>query len=393
VRKKIFFFIPVRFLFLLLLSGSVYAQQEGPGQKTDFSVQLSVTRPHISMFREIYRPNLNIGTQLFVNRHFHPHFSFSGGIGLTGAAYSRQATDSNLIFTQRTREWYTEVPVNIWYWPEKSGAWGIFAGLTPSFLLGKKADTEEIIFSVPRDPSAPGRADFAVQGGARISLNRHLYIGASYSHSFTGKQRKEYNSGRFSFASFSIGVNISPQKVEKEQARKQTDTLKAPAAPEIKAVPLLLVRLKTNAKRAGLLASEGYPEEAAKLKARMAEENDSLRQIFKRSLSACEVYFFYDTSSKDILNKNYTAALHDFREQAVSILPEDSVRVLIGEFGSPYSDAFQSSSGYGLVIYDHRFGQMLPPFPFYTNTFFGLLGREEVILKFNRRLLKYLGSR
>src|SRR5690606_12123519 len=159
-----------------------------------------------------------------------------------------------------------------------------------------------------------------------------------------------------------------------------------------KAKLLLLVRLKTEHKRISLYESRGYTQEAKELREEVAQENAETIRAFRTQYFVSDLLFFYDTSSSSLAEGKLSGHLFTDEGKYTDSLIRDTSEILIAEFGSPHSEAFGSSSGFGLVVYDAHFEQMKEPFPFYTSNYFGLISRQEVVAKFAKRLKSYLSS-
>lgn len=344
----------------------------------------------VPYYRDIYFPNSHGGFGVYAAYRAKPKFDIRFGVKANVVAYSRNATDNVELFTQRIREYYVETPLSVFYYPSRTErTWGFYAGITPSILANKWYDRSENnpkYNNLPDDPSKLGRFDFGVHVGASIKVAPRWSISADYTHSLTNKQGEAYNEGKFSQFSIGIGFQVNspnPKESEIELARKEE------IIPFYKKTTVLMVRLKTEAKKIQYYRNAGFNEDADELQEKVNEENDITKKAFRQSFTFCPVYFFYDTVSLAVREGHFENILLTEEDSLFTGNIGDTVDILIAEFGSPYSEAFGTESGFGLVIYDAQFNQMKDPFPYYTSTYYGLVSRKEVVARFDRRLREY----
>jgi len=282
------------------------------------------------------------------------------------------------------------MPVSVIFYPSRTErTWGFYAGLTPSVLLNKwvsKKEDNPAYYGIAKDPSSPGRFDLNINVGANLKLAPRWVISAEYTYSMTNQPIEPYNSGRFSQYSIGLGFQITqPNAKESEiEVAKKQEIFRLQ-----KKNMVMLVRLKTEAKKIKYYRDRGYTRDADELQEKVLEENQETIAAFEKGFSYCEVRYFYDTMSVAIADEKYTGILLNSNGSISEPLVGDSTDVLIAEFGSPYSEAFGSSSGFGLVIYDYLFNQMKEPFPYYVSTYYGLVSRKEAVIRFDKKLREY----
>lgn len=355
-----------------------------------FSAQVLANYSQIPSYRDIYTPGTHAGFGLNVQYRLKPRLDFRGSLEVNAMAYSRNAVDTNELFIQKTREYYLDLPLGLYFYPSRTErTWGFMLGVTPSFLLGKnlsKKENNPSYAGVPRDPSATGRFDLGIHAGAAIKLNPRWAMSARYTYSVTNQQLEAYNAGRFSRVTIGVSYQFTrPDLTEspKEKAKK------ADIQHFDKKNMLVMVRLKTETKRIRYLEEGGYVQDAAELKEAVALENQGTMEAFRKGFTFCDVLYFYDTSSNAIAEERYEGYLFNDEGVYTDSLINDSCDLLIAEFGSPYSEAFGTSSGFGLVVYDLHFNQMKEPFPYFVSNFYGLVSRMEVVQRFDKRLREY----
>ncbi len=342
--------------------------------------------PLLTQYTDIYSTDIHAGFDARIVHEFNSKWAVYGGMGLQGLGYSRESYDSFQLFIQRTREVYFDIPLGVEFYPGKSGLFSLMLGMNPSILLSKTISQEEQnpeLYPIGPDPSKPGRLDFGFSAGVGMHLASGFHVFGSYTQSVSSKVTPAYNSGRNSY--FSVGIRYSIFRMSERDKVTAEEEEKGDA----RHVPgILLVRLKTDHKKIKRYTDAGYLEEAAKLKEKAVEENNSTIEAFREKFTAMPVYYFYDTSSTAIVEKDYWPHLITGTGAALpDSLPLE--KVYLAEFGSVYSEAFGTSSGFGLVIYDAKFNQLKEPFPYYTPNFFGLVSRKDVVRKFNNQLIEY----
>lgn len=390
VQKINRFFQIFTLAFCCWVNSPVSAQSETMSPAWSFTTMAYANLPSIADHREIYIANTHGAFAMFASYRMKPRYDLRFGLKLNTVAYSRNSTDSFELFTQRIREYYLDLPVSIAYYPSRTErTWSFYAGLTPSVLLNKwvsKMEDNPAYYGIARDPSSPGRFDIGINFGANLKLAPRWMISAEYTYSATNQVIEPYNSGRFSQYAIGLGFQITqpdPKESEIEIAKKE----------EIfhlqKKNMALLVRLKTEAKKIKYYRDRGYTQDADELLEKVQAENEETIAAFEKGFSYCEVRYFYDTLSVAISNEQYIGILLNSDGSIAEPLVGDSTDILIAEFASPYSEAFGSSSGFGLVIYDNRFNQMKDPFPYYISTFYGLVSRKEAVIRFDKKLREY----
>ncbi|MHB1277108.1 MAG: porin family protein [Bacteroidia bacterium] len=393
--KKIYKLASPYFLVLTLLScTSTHAQNQPMSPAWSFTTYVHGNLTTIPKLREVYFANAHGAFGVYAARRVKPKYDFRFGLKLNTVAYSRNATDSLELFIQRIREYYVDLPVSVFYYPSRTErTWGFYGGLTPSILLNKyvsRPENNKNYAKFPADPSKIGRFDLGAHVGASLKLNPRFSIAASFTYSFTNFQDAPYNSGRFS--QFDIGIGFQINQPNAKESEKELGKKEEIIHFKRKSL-VVLVRLKTEAKRIRMLENSGFTEDAKELKERVDAENQMTIDAFRLGFTYSEVRFFYDTCSNAIAEERYDGILFDENKVFSDSLITDTTDILIAEFGSPYSEAFGASSGFGLVVYDFQFNQMKDPFPYYVSTQYGLISRKEAVIRFDKKLREYLKMR
>lgn len=382
------------YVFLLLSWVPTKGQENSVPPAWAFTTYVHGNLSSIPKHREIYFANAHAAFGIYAAHRVKPKYDFRFGLKLNTVAYSRNSTDSLELFIQRIREYYVDLPISVFYYPSRTErTWGFYGGLTPSVLLNKyvsRPENNKNYSKFPDDPSQTGRFDLGAHVGASLKLNPRFSIAASFTYSLSNAQVEPYNSGRFS--QFDIGIGF---QINAPNARESANEL----AKEEEIIPfkrkslVMLVRLKTDGKRIKILENSGYMVDAQELREKIAAENQLTMDAFRLGYTLGEVRFFYDTFSTAIAEERYEGILFDENKVFSDSIITDTTDILIAEFGSPYSEAFGSSSGFGLVVYDHQFNQMKEPFPYYVSTQFGLVSRKEAVIRFDKKLREYMKMR
>lgn len=380
--------LPFLLLSVYAIFNCLRAQPDPFWQKHRVHITAGVNYPLINKLTDTYEPNASVGMGFGLERMLGNKTGLQLSVGYNGLSYNRNAVDSNENFIQKTKENYADLNLNFLFYPAgKNGAFVLFAGVAPSLLIGKSVNRSQQPPPPQRDPSRYGRVDLSVTAGGQVNLTDHWYIKATYYHSFTDELSTHYNTGRFSMVQVGIGVRIQPRSEEADTQRVniQDDPQKQFDLNGMH----LLVRLPSNSKKIASYLKSGYTRLATELANKTAEENNDLIEAYRTNFDFCPVYFFYDTSSKDIVARHLAGNIFRTANELAVASAVDTTNFLIAEFGSPYSEAFQSSTGYGLIVYDKYFNQMQEPFPYYVPNFYGVLSREEVIKRLNLRIKKF----
>ncbi len=363
----------------------------------DFLVNFQVNYPSLVRYPDTYVRNVGPGLYFQGMYHFSPRWAVGQAFGVNMVYYSRNALDSLQLFTQKVRETYLSFPTRVYFKPESNNEnWIIYGGVSSSVLVEKWVNLYDVDVNgrMVSDPSKPGRFDVGLQAGSWLKLSPRFFVGAELDFSLTSNQERAFQTGRFSVASIMLGAQLNPER-KPEPVVNPVPTLRDSL--ERKALNnkyILLVRLKTESRKLATLKSLGLNEEVKSVQEKVIQENQLVAEAFASAFTTCPVYFFYDTSSQQILNLQYNSCLMNdsLNRTKVSFEPGNTT-IYIAEFGSPYSEAFQTSSGYGLVVYSHLFEQLQDPFPYFTNNFFGVLGKMDVVKKFDKNLKAYLGKK
>lgn len=277
-------------------------------------------------------------------------------------------------------------------------------GLVPSFLFNRRTEiADKIGFNVTNrvlDINKSGRFDLGAYFGFLFRFSKNVDFQFGYYQSFITLENNEliaYNFsqghqgifeplGRRPGAQASVIFRINPDlgknPIIKEKTKAEYIQLKD---------MVLLVRLPSKAREIAFYSSKGNQKEADKIKAENDKEILEIIHAFDSSYTFGKVLFFYDTASRLVRNGSL-AGIFINKE---TLLPDPNIRpesnnLLVGEFGSAFSEDFNHSTSYGFVMYDTQFNQLKSPFPYFINSRFGIISKKEAIKNLDERLYAYL---
>lgn len=378
----------ITIIALFCLAKPVQSQDSLFWNKTDFVIGLGVNYPAFSTQKNVYSGNVSPAFRIGAIRQFWGKASLFGGLGTHSLSYSRQGQDSNETFLQTIRENYIELPLFLAFHPSGNRQFSLYAGISPSILITKNISRKELYPPMPppgNDPSSTGRFDMMLSAGLGMRLLPNVQLGLEYHHSLTSEPNFSYNPGRFSNVQVNVLYVLNPGRKEEKRPVQKTVSQKYFNTRNL----TVLVRLKTESRKIERLRANGYEEDARHMETQVAIENKNTMEAFQE-VTGYPVYFFLDTSSAWLVEKQLKGILFDGESNVIDLNRIDTSNFLIAEFGSPHSDAFNTSSGFGLVVYDRNFNQMKEPFPYYVSNFYGVLSRQEVVSRFNERFQKFI---
>lgn len=184
---------------------------------------------------------------------------------------------------------------------------------------------------------------------------------------------------------------------------------------------MLLVRLKTAEHQISALKQAGHEEKAREMEVKRDRENREVCQAFRDNFTFCPVYFFYSSSTGEVKNGNWPAALMDADLNPVRGLARPVPTFYVAEFGNieKTDEKYYSGTGMGtnpegrkqqqdyyygspdfgfsaLVIRDNQFVQLRDPFPYYVRTFESLplfaRKKSKAVKKLDRKLHDFYTS-
>lgn len=126
----------------------------------------------------------------------------------------------------------------------------------------------------------------------------------------------------------------------------------------------LLVRLYTSESKINALKKLGQEKEAEEVIRNQMLENRAIYTSFSAIYDFSKVYFFYNTSSDQILKKEFKGNLLNEKLEVDSLIDIDSEHYFIAEF-----DFTPSTGLYALVIKDSEFEFLKKPFPYYVKRY------------------------
>lgn len=147
----------------------------------------------------------------------------------------------------------------------------------------------------------------------------------------------------------------------------------------------LLVRLESGAKKIEALNQQGHVERAKEVKAEIQTQQERWKLAYSTHYSIGKVYFFQDSDSRKIINKDFKGVL------------EDSAGNLV-DFNGPFlvvseetTDNFKLN---GLIIRDQELNKVdVKKFPDFVPKYSGFLNLNtrsevEMVIALNKKLAK-----
>lgn len=275
-------------------------------------------------------------------------FSFSTLFAGRGAAYNDPA------FKQRF--FYADFPLRI-KTPVLRGMEG-FLGIKPSYLINVSRNNDNVQFdSIPiKNPS-----DFTLSfgGGISFAVSSKIDLGVSYWHNLNGLTEDF----KHSWVTLGIQLNIQETYEDLASGPSKADSQRlAMARHHVKALKngALLVRLPSKRNTLRSLREKGKYWEAARVAEQNRYDNRKIREAFAEQYNFSEVYYFYDTSTKAVRNKEFRGHLFDAKDRPA--WNPDIDTFYIADLGDTYLESEKGLFN-GLVIMDQSLNPLEKPFP------------------------------
>lgn len=354
-------------------------------------------------------PILGVGLGIPLKKHLELNINAR----FTGNRFSQNYTDTvfasgsstpNILpRTRRLTYDYFELPINLRTYVNNQKSIALDFGLVPSFLLNRRTEIDDKIgFNVTNrilEINKRGRADLGVFLGVLFRFSKNVDFKFGYYQSLLVFQNNEVLSYNFSQSHqgifeplgrrpgaqgsviFRINPDLGKNPVIKEKPKAEYISLKD---------MVLLVRVPSRWQEINFYRNKGNETEANRIRTENRNEVLEIIYAFEKSYQFGQVLFFYDSSSKAVLNGSLAGIFIDKNtlEPDTSLKPISN-NLFIGEFGSAYSEDFNHSTSYGFVMYDSKFNQLKSPFPYFINAKFGILTKVETIKRLDERLNDY----
>jgi len=164
---------------------------------------------------------------------------------------------------------------------------------------------------------------------------------------------------------------------------------------------VLLVRLQDKTKKLQILEEAGRNEELAEEKKENDAQNQRIIDGFKEYYTYCKIFFFYASSTKQILEKDYNGNLfYDSNQKALEIDTSRAIYVCDYGFAAPAGDTYRYNREGFLIrhINNGKIEQVAKTDIFFRGASYGLFGFgslnrhvKKAIIKLNRQL--YMGKK
>ncbi len=246
----------------------------------------------------------------------------------------------------------------------------------------------------------PGyNAYFSLNAGVLFELQPNINLGLSYEYPFNTKLEK------WPSLKVTVALKLSKKslKIDHRKAAEQH------AGKELKNMQnaVLLVRLRSYKKQIEIYQDKGLFDRVEQIKKERDARNHKIMLAFEEAFDYCPVYFFYNSDTEKIKNKNFSNVFINRQmklDSSIVIHPKD---YYIGEFGyhNAYTENMDYSqqeasdshlnratdfSNYGFVIMDSQFKMLPKPFPSFTMGYFAFVKRKpaKILKRANQKLKK-----
>ena len=338
-----------------------------------------------------------------------PFFGLETLIPLENTSHLRIGTS---LFQKRSLNTLNKVKYNndfisiygTYYYPISSSV-HLFAGPQYSILLNFYALNGAVKEDMPNYNSYA-----SVNIGIDLKLQSHLNLGIAYEIPINNPKLEIWPSLK---VKLSILIDKELFGVDKKREKRKESTNQVQELNNT----ALLVRLKSYKKQLDLLTDDKYKSRKEAIIKHRDEENQEIIDAFDKAFDFCPVYFFYNSDSKKVLEKDFKNLFlnHELKKDPNITFSLDTF--LIGEFGyavtdssvtfgtgdvykngvnnaDGYSNSAITSSdfeNYGFSIKNQEFKLIQKPFPGFTSGYFAFVKREPKAIaeKLNRNLHKY----
>ena len=338
-----------------------------------------------------------------------PFFGLETLIPLKNAAHLRIGSS---IFRKRSLNTknnikYTNDFVSIYgsYYYPISESIHLFAGPQYSILLNSYA-----LNGVVEEDMSGYNSYASVNIGIDLQLQSHLNLGIAYEIPINNPKLEIWPSLK---VKLSILIDkelfgVDKKRNNRVESSNQVQELNNTA---------LLVRLKSYKKQLDLLTDDKYKSRKEAIIKHRDEENQEIMDAFNDKFHFCPVYFFYNSDSKKVLEKEFDGVFinSELKKDPNIIFSLDTF--LVGELGYATTDSSifygsgdvykngvneadgYSKSGtkssdfdnYGFSIRNQEFTIIQKPFPGFTSGYYAFIKRkpDAIVEKLNKDLYKY----
>lgn len=379
-------------LFLVLCSKVSIAQNKPTAYRLGITANLPFINNHTDTFSARTGWGLwanteyNIGEKLrFTPTFAYNNFGYNQGyFGDSGARQVRKIT-----------EHYFDAVAELNFLPSpRANSTRINFGMGVSVLSNRVTDQPDVIGRNITIRTVNNKKsltpNFIANLGISAPLGKHIDLGIQYTISMPHKIFPLDVAGRIGTFQIKLAYKIIPREMRTVE-KEEKNAVNTPAISLYKKDSLIVVvRLKEKAKRIEALKESGFYLDAEEEKQKAFDDNMAIVEAFKEKFTLLPVYYFYDSDSKIVLENGFDGVLLNEKLERDSSYHLPKKEYIIAELGRQFDEVSQTSGMYGLVILSAEFKNIPPPFPAFTSNAYGLLSTKEMVVKFQKRLYKYL---
>jgi len=247
--------------------------------------------------------------------------------------------------------------------------------------------------------------------GFEYRLQKNLNIGIIY-------EAPLFNSQLASWPSFKIKIGVVIDKNFFAVDRKRKVNTKAAVKITELNKSALIVSLNSYKNKIDTYRKHGNEKMARLIESKRDQKNKELISAFNNYFDFCPVYFFYNSDSKKIKEKDFSNVFLNSDLQKDNTIKFDYDEFLIGQlgytltdtsqvygYGDVYKNGYNSAAGYtksatiesdlghyGFNIKNQNFEFIAHPFPSFTSAYFAFIRikDEKLVKRLNKRLYKFL---
>lgn len=250
----------------------------------------------------------------------------------------------------------------------------------------------------------------ALNAGLEYELQKNLNIGIIYEAPIANPQLASWPSFKVK-----LGITIDENLFKKDQ--RVTRHKKSDVKINELRNAAMLVSLRSYKKQIEAYREKGNEKMAQHIEFKRDELNRSIVDAFVSEFDFCPVYFFYNSDSKKIKERNFENVFVNLDLKVDSLIEFDLETFMIGSLGfsvtdtnvsysyvDVYKNGYNNAAGYarssmvesdishyGFSIMDKDFNYIEKPFPRFVNGYFLVVRKSipKIVIKVNEKLYKF----
>lgn len=390
------------FCSLTLANNSLYSQQQLYSNPLGYGIKLGINYSVLGSERYTGSVSPNIG--IFFNRAFGSHFSLFVEPSFSTTGIRDQQSDT------RFKNAHFDLGLFTYLYPsEISKDFAFIFGLKPSYLTAHRSEVFEIGTYLTKDlainENVNGQVDLGGMVGLTVAFSPVLNMDLIYNHSFTNQNTDSRIKGKP--ATLEIGIRINAVALKRNLDSKVRSVQEEVV--NYQKGSLLVMLITPNQNYINRLKKENRIEEIKWYEYEIKTRNQLSIKAFSAGFNFCPVYFFMDTSVKQIIAGNFSGVFVNKNLQPDSAIVVSNNNYFVASFCEDLSN-YTGRMHYGLFVYDDHMIQLEKPFnhpsqtasPIYNLVLvngdpavsrkptYTTVPHERIVGKLNSRLFKYL---